>query len=278
MNEWYGVPLWELGLGVLPFVFGTLGPDPLLWRAWSSADPASFGGHHTLILVMYSIVFLAIWKGLSIKPVLAASAIFYVVAWHELLWWAADVGSIGTGFLPAVATGYLFPLCFGAVLIYPQIVKLHWKYVLWMVGFYAVWLAIGFPVTINFVPGGITVYYLVPWVNGLEILSWVWAFVGFWVLCRMELTKSQQILIRQSFVTSDRNAKHRQCRTDCRGLDRLCHTRSSSPDAAILCIHSQLGNDRPSHSHHRNGHPSVIGGRSQLLRRTFEAVKESSRE
>ena len=57
-----------------------------------------------------------------------------------------------------------------------------------MAPFYALWLAIGFPITQDFYEH--TIYYLSPWVNLLEFGSWVWAVVGFFLFVYPTLRKA----------------------------------------------------------------------------------------
>ena len=205
VDGWYGAPLWVLGLCTLPFIWGnwTQVSDPLLWRA---ADFSDFGGHHTLILVAVATAFVVAWKGFRMRPSMIAMGIIYLGAWHEMLWWVTDtVWFAGTGHvdwalsMPGwLLSGYLFPLTLIAVMFYVPAVRVHWKYLGAMGYFYMVWLMLGFPVTVNFgvSPSGITSLYYVPWVNGLEILSWVYALATFFLLCRKELTLSERLLTK----------------------------------------------------------------------------------
>lgn len=190
MNKWYGIPLWVVGLGILPYIFGTKGGwDPLLWRS----DVASLASHHTIILDAFSITFLLMWKRLGINPVLAACSIFFVVAWHETLWWITDLAYFTFNHIPYSSWwfyGWLSTLCYFTLVVYPQYVILPKKFLLAGVAFYLAWFAAGFPVTVNFT--GITIYYLSPVVNGVwEIGGWVYFLAAFYFLAKKMLLKRQ---------------------------------------------------------------------------------------
>ena len=202
LDSWYGIPLWMLGVSIVPFVLGNemVEGDPLLWRA---NDAASFGGHHTLILMAVAFSFLWAWRRLKLTPILAGAAILYMMSWHEMEWWLTDAawflynGHLGfaAGLPGELLSGYLFPVTLIVMMFYIPAVRPHWKYVAAMAVYYVGWFAIGFPVTVNFSvsSSGITQWYYVPWVNGVEILSWVYALVAFWWFGKGELTKGGSV-------------------------------------------------------------------------------------
>jgi hypothetical protein len=131
-------------------------------------------------------MFFALWKT-GMKPLVAIFGIWLAIALHEGTWWIVDAAF---GMMPNplwLLMGWLFAPCVITLIFYVRLVGIPTRGMLLTVAaVYAFWAAIGFPVTVNWVPGG-TVWYYNPWVNLLENASWDTILVGFWVFERPRL-------------------------------------------------------------------------------------------
>lgn len=189
---------------VLPFFTGSFsGSTPFEWRSFAD----SVTSHHTLIIWSYSALFLWLWvKG--VKPLLAVGAIFEVISLHELFWWGFDFF-----WMAAIAGyhvewywlfGYLLPPCLGCALIYPTFVKLPKKVLITVIGFDLIWLAAGWPVTVNYIGGvfasgplqGLTIWYNTFTGDFWEWCSWAAPLAVMGIAELKDLLKSQELLSR----------------------------------------------------------------------------------
>ena len=161
--EWY--------LGILPL-------DPLMWRTLGGV-----GGHHTLIMFMITAAFFIVWKSTKLRPLIIGAGLCMAVSIHETIWWAVDI-------LWYQLNGLHFQIVWlGGALEFVAVVTyfawhrfgLPWpkRYFLAMLGFYVVWFAIGFPITVNY-PGP-TLFWTNGSVNAIEDISWLWAIAAYWI-------------------------------------------------------------------------------------------------
>lgn len=187
--------LWIVGLFfVYPVFTGTWGADPLLWRAYSTVN-----SHHTLIFWAYGVAFFVLWR-LGMRPLVAIFGIWLAIALHEGIWWIVDMAF---GFMPNpfwLLSGWLFAPVVITLLFYLPTVGVPWRLLALTVGVYAVWAALGFHVTVNWVPGP-TQYYDDPITNLTEILSHVAVIAGLLTLERPRLAawcKSVERLVKKA--------------------------------------------------------------------------------
>ena len=102
---------------------------------------------------------------------------------HEGMWWVVDV--ILNPSYWKYLFGYGSLLTFATVFIFYQFGYVPWRFLGWMAIYYAVWVAFGFHVTVNY-PGP-TQYFNDPVIFSQEICSWTWAAWGFWHFERKNL-------------------------------------------------------------------------------------------
>jgi hypothetical protein len=187
--------LWVIGLTLVTiFSLATDGQlltvNPLQWRAF-----AVWNAHHSLILFMITGFFLLLWLGDHVAPILAAVALWYAIAWHELDWWIVDfirmVFVTHDPFNPLWFFGWLSTAAAIALFVWKPLMRapMIWKYVAGMAAFYVFWFAVGFPITVNF--SGPTALYSEVWVSGFEIISWIYALVLFYFLARKAVLRWQ---------------------------------------------------------------------------------------
>lgn len=167
-----------IGVTVYQFAIGVLPANPLMWRM--------LGYHHTLLIFgIFGLYFLLI--RISYNPWLALGASFMVFSIHETLWWVTDFFYLsGISQLPP------WYVWFGTFAIASFLTYLSWytvrapwpkKFLVAMAAFYVAWYAIGFPVSVNYnYAVGNTPLYGDVLTNGIECLSWLYAFVVFWIL------------------------------------------------------------------------------------------------
>lgn len=187
---------WPFIYMIGPLFYSNIGfSDPLDWRAFSLNSE-----HHiiNLWLIGGCFVLMAIFmsrRSESSAPpferlrsiysfgAVAAFAAWTMLAMHEGEWWITIVifDSVHgfslnwqwfaqLGELAALATFVLLPIMTG---YFP------WRFALVMGGFYLVWFAAGFPITVNYT--GNTVGFLNDYVNSWEVGSWLFAVVAFYL-------------------------------------------------------------------------------------------------
>jgi len=187
--------LWVMGLTIVTayslFTDGQLlTVDPLQWRAFGV-----WNAHHSLILFTITGFFLLLWLHDHVAPILAAVALWYAIAWHEIDWWITDfirmVFVTQEGFNPLWFFGWLGMAAAIALFVWKPLMRapMIWKYVAAMGAFYVGWFSIGFPITVNF--AGPTVLYSAAWVSGFEIISWIYALTIFYFLARKAIQNWQ---------------------------------------------------------------------------------------
>jgi hypothetical protein len=164
---------------------GTLPANPIQWRA--------FDGHRILLVTALASSYFFVNRVLGVGKVVALLGTMFLFATHETFWWITDVAYY---FLNRVVVSPLWFLgTFEVSFAYFYIVwwraslPLPRRFVLIMIGYYAAWFAVGFPVTVNYqylVSGafglmGATPFFNVLWVSGVEYASWGVAIVAYWV-------------------------------------------------------------------------------------------------
>lgn len=161
-----------------PVIYTSLPSDPLLWRVLGVQT-----AHHVWIMFGITGVYYWLTEHMDMEALPAVGGIWFAIAWHETLWWVTDIAWI---LLNHVTWNPL--LFFGWIEMAAAVTYFAWyvvgapwprRYMAAMAGYYLVWFAAGFPVTINFY---VTQWYFSPWVNAIELGSWLFAIVAYMVL------------------------------------------------------------------------------------------------
>lgn len=192
-------------VGALLFTASGQGIDPLMWRSFSSSDSlmywmhehfyflgwgAQFSNHHFLDLAAEGgmCVALASFFSRSQKTDLLKWGLLAtyggVLAWgvHEGIWWLVYVWLWAPKNL-VILSGWGELIVFTLLVMTPALgLYAPKRFIVWMLGFYVIWVAFGFPITESFL--GNTPLYGVWWANAWEVGSWMWATVGFYWLER----------------------------------------------------------------------------------------------
>lgn len=185
------IPLYLIMVvAVWPAIWGSWQAGaPELWRAGGGITNPGINTHHTLVLWLLAALYLGLRYRVRLDPMLAVSACFMVLSWHEIEWWIVDF-ALGRMANPVwLLGGYLYPLAMITTIFYMLAVNRPWRYIALMAVFYAAWFGIGFPVTVNWT--GRTVLYDDPAANWIEIASWAWAVAAFWLAERAGLRRWQ---------------------------------------------------------------------------------------
>jgi hypothetical protein len=184
---------------------------PELWRAAGGITNPSINTHHTLVIWGLIVLWFVLTYAVRLNPMLAVFATFIVLAWHEILWWVVDyvVGDLANPLW--LLGGYLYPLSTILAVFYTLMVNKPWRYIAAMGVFYVAWYEIGFPVTVHF--HGRTALYGDAFTNWLEIGSWAFACVAFYVLERKRLVAwqaraSSQIRLTLGSSLSNNHSEH----------------------------------------------------------------------
>ena len=176
---WAAYPTMFGVLVVAPALGGVYGQglDPLLWR--------TFGNHHTVILFALAGAAFYMVRYMKLDRVLTMAGVAAVIALYEIPWWVTAIirynASDWLFTLGKVMAAWYMPLCIVICIFYFRCVGVPWRFIGAVCLFMAGWFAIGFPVSElwGFQHG--TGYYAVPWVNGLEIFSHLYA-IGAWII------------------------------------------------------------------------------------------------
>lgn len=189
---WQFVNVGALGIGSAFFVSILFtynwSEDPLFWRVFSPKNISiGPGDHHALIMLLFGVMFFSVVK-LKVNPLVTTLGIFLYVEAYEAEWYLTYIAARNFYGGPFQWSWMLIAVnTIPAVAAYIAVFGVPWRFLGFMVPMFAAWFFIGFPITNDF-PAR-TVYFYSLQVNALEILTHVYAAVGFYLFAYPRLKK-----------------------------------------------------------------------------------------
>lgn len=180
---WTFLNVGSLGVGSaflasIAFVYNW-NDNPVFWRVFSPKNISiGPGDHHALIMLTFAVLFYATAR--KVNPLFTVLGIFFFVEAYEAEWYVTYVISkqiYGGQFEWAwmIIAINIIPI----FIFYIRTFGVPWKFLGFMAPMFAAWLLIGFPITNDF-PAR-TIYFWSIQVNSLEILTHIYAAVGFYL-------------------------------------------------------------------------------------------------